>query len=238
MHEEKLSLSPEELSNYWYSNQYGVSYTSLAGAGHRIFHRSLERGYKKTTFNRVLELGAGRGDHLKFVEHEFKDYILTDIREIDPQHLQLVAGTKSGKVSFKIEDIESLTFPDASFDRVVVTCVLPHLKSPENALKEIRRVLVPGRGIADIYLGHDPGFLFDLAKWVGPLRSAKNSGNHDLRTLIDAREHMISAKSIARLIRHVFRTDRLEQFSWPIRKLPYHLSPWSTFRITRIDQDE
>jgi SAM-dependent methyltransferase len=172
------------------------------------------------------------------VEHNFNEYVFTDIRGVDPQQLQRVTETTSGKVSFKIEDMESLTFPDASFDRAVVTCVLPHLKNPEKALEEIRRVLVPGNGIADIYLGHDPGLLFDLAKWAGPLRSSKKIGQYDLRTLIDAREHMISAKSIIRLIRHVFRADGVEQFSWPIKKLPYHLSPWSTFRITRSHESE
>jgi ubiquinone/menaquinone biosynthesis C-methylase UbiE len=229
-------MSRQELSDYWYSEQYGTSYKSLAGAGHRILHRSLESGHERSTFNRVLELGAGRGDHLKFVDHGFNEYVLTDIREISPNQLQSVAEGKAGKVAFAIEDMEKLTFSDESFDRVVVTCVLPHLKNPEQALQEIRRVLKRGAGIADIYLGHDPGLFFDLAKWAGPLRAAKKSGHHAVRTLIDAREHMISAKSIARLIQHVFRADSVERFSWPIKNLPYHLSPWSTFRILRTDK--
>jgi SAM-dependent methyltransferase len=59
---------------------------------------------------------------------------------------QFLPGTPSGAVvgGITCQNLESLTFPDASLDLVITQDVLEHLLDPERALAEIARVLRPG----------------------------------------------------------------------------------------------
>jgi ubiquinone/menaquinone biosynthesis C-methylase UbiE len=230
MNEELENLSAAQLTDWWYKNKYQFAYKGLAGMGHRLFHNQLERGHSAKHFEKVLEVGANLGQHLDFVKHSFGEYILSDVRAYDENIKADITGKfGANKLTFSQEDVSNLSFADNYFDRVVVTCVLPHLSDPETALLEIRRI-IKNNGVADIYLGHDPGLIFDFVKQLGPIRVQKKDGFGDLKTLVDAREHTASGRSIMRLLRHVFRYDFLSQTWFPFPK-NYHLSLWSTFRV-------
>ena len=60
------------------------------------------------------------------------------------------------RVEFRVGDVASLPFPDASFSAVVSTFSLHHWQDPAKGLEEIYRVLRPS-GIAQIY---------DLVDWI------------------------------------------------------------------------
>lgn len=147
-------------------------------------HRSLEHKLSKRTFGQVLEIGANNAEHLTFVTHEFETYLLTDVSS--PTTESLAEAEKRRGVSFELEDAESLTFKDQTFDRVIVTCVLHHLYEPELALMEFRRVLKLG-GQLDLLLPSDPGIPFRFARAIGPMRKAKSRGLGDVKRLVDAR---------------------------------------------------
>jgi SAM-dependent methyltransferase len=105
---------------------------------------------------RLLDLGAGRGRHafeamrrgahvtvLDYSAADLKDAVavagaMLDAREID---IDQWAGAVNG-------DALDLPFPDASFDRVIVSEVLEHIWDDERALVEIARVLRPGGRVA------------------------------------------------------------------------------------------
>jgi SAM-dependent methyltransferase len=59
-------------------------------------------------------------------------------------------------VEFRVGDVASLPFADASFDAVVSTFSLHHWPDPAKGLEEIYRVLRPG-GVARIY---------DVVDWI------------------------------------------------------------------------
>lgn len=69
------------------------------------------------------------------------------------------AGKKAGKARAEIEfrnaSIEALPFPDAQFDVALSTLMLHHLPRQvrENGLREIRRVLKPGRRVLIVDFG-------------------------------------------------------------------------------------
>jgi hypothetical protein len=72
---------------------------------------------------------------------------------------QFLPDTPRGAVVGDItcQDLESLTFPDASLDLVITQDVLEHLLNPERALAEIARVLRPGGAhvfTVPIFTGH------------------------------------------------------------------------------------
>ena len=45
---------------------------------------------------------------------------------------------------FRNEDLEALTFPDASFDLTVTLDVMEHVNQPDVVLREVARTLRPG----------------------------------------------------------------------------------------------
>lgn len=56
----------------------------------------------------------------------------------------ITPGTIHPKSQFRCENLESLTFPDNSFDLLVTQDVMEHIFDPVKAFKEIARVLKPG----------------------------------------------------------------------------------------------
>ena len=92
----------------------------------------------------VLEIGSGTGVNLFHYPKSINSLVLT---EPDPHMLMYLKKNISerSKEKIRVENFtsDSLGFPDNSFDSVVSTFVLCSVKSPENSLKEIKRVLKP-----------------------------------------------------------------------------------------------
>jgi SAM-dependent methyltransferase len=87
---------------------------------------------------RTLEVGAGRGDHLRFENLDAQDYHAIELRE----SMAEVISRDYPHVSASVADCEkSLEYPDNYFDRVIAIHVLEHLYDLPAALAEIRRLL-------------------------------------------------------------------------------------------------
>lgn len=222
-------MSSSDSSNFdKYFDGYSYSYSGVSGLGHRLLHRALERGHGTFEhFDKVLEIGANTGEHAPYVRHSFREYTMSDLREYE-----LPDDLRQKGFRYQIENAEKLSFQKESFDRVVVTCVLPHMREPESAIREIRRVLKPG-AVADVYVGHDPSLAFDFARQVGPLAAL---GAKDLvwqRKVLNAREHLIGGRQLLVLLKEVFSNDDIRVTPWPARISSYHLNVWSTLRIRK-----
>jgi len=89
-------------------------------------------------------------------------------------------------------------------------------------------------GVADIFLSSDPGSLFRFGRWIGPRLSARIKGEEELKTLMDARDHINHAGGLRRIIHHVFRNDNIVERSHPIPGLTWNSSLWKTFRVTKL----
>lgn len=230
--DEWLNLPQGAFLRRWYRDQYEhQTYSGAAGWAQTWMHRSLERGYSKATrFDDVLEVGGNRGEHLPFVRHDFGSYTLTDLHSPSRGFLHPL---RPGVV-FQSVDVQAMPFANATFDRVLNTCLLHHVPDPETALSEIRRVLRPG-GTADIFLSGDPGVLFRLGRSVGPGFRASREGLSRVKSLVDARDHRNHAGGLLRLIDHVFRHDEVESRSYPFGLPGWNGSLWLTFRVTRTE---
>jgi SAM-dependent methyltransferase len=79
---------------------------------------------------RVLDIGCGGKPYLPFFAPFAAEYVGVDVAE--------------GPVVDVVAPAEQLPFPDASFDLVLCTQALEHVKDPAAVLAEIRRVLAPG----------------------------------------------------------------------------------------------
>lgn len=135
---------------------------------------------------RLLDVGAGPGsitaDFAAAVAH-------VTATEIDANALalsqSLVAERGLTNVDFSIEDVHALSFADDSFDVVHAHQVLQHVGDPVQALREMRRVAVPG-GIVAARDADYAGFIWfpvlpELDEWLRLYREAAraNGGEPD-----------------------------------------------------------
>lgn len=119
----------------------------------------------------LLDIGAGPGtitaDFAEIVKH-------VTATEIGVEQLALSKRTLSDRgisnVSYAVENVEKLSFPDATFDVVHAHQVLQHVSDPVQALREMRRVMKPG-GIVAVRDSDYAGFIWYPAapmidKWL------------------------------------------------------------------------
>jgi len=188
----------------------------------RASHRLVENRFdEKTNFGRVLEVGAGTGEHLAFVRHTFEEYILTDL---DPKTLEVaerkVAVRHDDRVRFETQTGDCLSYPDNSFDRLVAVHVLEHIYKPHLAIKEWYRVLKHG-GVLSILIPTDPGLAWRLGRHLGPRKNASTQGlAYDY---IMAREHVNSCNNLIAFLRHYFPDAKEAWWPSPIPSIDLNL---------------
>jgi ubiquinone/menaquinone biosynthesis C-methylase UbiE len=195
----------------------------------RTSHRLAERAFgEKVHFDRVLEIGAGTGEHLSFVRHSFNEYILTDL---DPQTLDVakkkLAGIHDGKIAFEAQKGERLDYPENSFDRVIATHVLEHIYQPHLAIKEWTRIL-NNEGVLTILIPTDPGLAWRLGRHLGPRKRAITQGiAYDY---VMAREHVNSCNNLIAILRHYF--PQAKEAWWPLPLASIDLNLFFAFHAT------
>jgi ubiquinone/menaquinone biosynthesis C-methylase UbiE len=193
-------------------------------------HRAMERPYDHRRFSRVLEVGGGRGEHLSQVRSPVDEYVLTDLRpDRLPRNSEL-----PGYVTAQREDVQALSFDEHSFDRVVVTCVLPHVSDPVTALSEIHRVVKPGGDVC-IYVPCEPGIALRLARRMWTVPRNRKFGITD-PYFHHFREHVHYFTALNHFIRREFSADRIRTRSAPLARAPWNLSLYRLYWITaRVD---
>jgi 2-polyprenyl-3-methyl-5-hydroxy-6-metoxy-1,4-benzoquinol methylase len=97
---------------------------------------------------KVLEIGCGRGDftcwlarqQLRPREIVAADFALTAVQK----GRAFAASYGLSGVTWQVQDIQALGYPDASFDTVISCETIEHVPDPRQALCELARVLKPG----------------------------------------------------------------------------------------------
>ena len=200
--------------------------TGLVGLVNRRLHLHLEKNIskEKANYKRILELGAGMGQHLKFVEDNYLLYVQSDIR------VKNLPKNFSDRVINKKINAEDLSgIKDASFDRLVSTCLLVHLQQPEQALVEWRRVVCPG-GALSIYVPCEPGLLLRFSRYFSTHLKAKKLGYDHLS--IHYREHVSYFVRLNKLIKEVFNDCKVKRSFFPLNFIPsWNLNLWAVYQI-------
>ena len=80
------------LSGDYYEKYYEkVHYRGLQGKFTRNYHTRLEKDFDGNAyFARVLEIGAGQGEHLNFVKHKYDLYVLTDLESFSEENKSIL----------------------------------------------------------------------------------------------------------------------------------------------------
>lgn len=120
--------------------------TKLAGVDK--LRRALMDQAELAAGQRVLDVGCGTGTLLVFVKDQHPD---VDAVGVDPDPKALERARRKARragvdVQFDQGYANALSYPDASFDRVLSSLMFHHLESDDRneAMRELRRVLRPG----------------------------------------------------------------------------------------------
>lgn len=142
--------SPESVSNLEETNQV-ADFTVITESPYtRATRDQLEILYTRYMLARqysegkdVLEVGCGAGTGIGLIAEVASRVVGGDI---DEQNLATARETYGGRPIIKLlhMDAHKLPFPDQSFEVVVFYEALYYLHSPEEFLREARRVLKPG----------------------------------------------------------------------------------------------
>ena len=90
----------------------------------------------------VLDCGCGTGDMLALIARQVAPgkAVGGDLSNTMIQEARKRAAAGALNLTFELLDVESLSFPDESFDRVMATQLLVHVPDPKHALHEMCRV--------------------------------------------------------------------------------------------------
>lgn len=225
-----LGDDPDVIVRDWYQHHYSeLTATADGSFFHRYMHQALERRFDAgQRFARVLEVGGNRGEHVPFVRHDFDEYVVSDL--YPPQLLPEL--TADPRIRTAVCDVSAIPEPDASFDRVIATCLLHHVDSPFRAAQELRRVVRPG-GVITILVPTDPGLAYRVGKALTSGRAARRQGLQDRHRLLAALDHRNHFLSIREQLAHVFRADELAIDWLPWRVPSFSLNAFTVFVVTR-----
>ena len=100
--------------------------------------KHIAESYFKPNYQTLLDVGCGRGEHLR--EFEKLGYQVKGV-DLSKEAQELLAD-----LEIAIVDIEKelLPYGDGSFDVVFSKSLIEHLNNPENLIREAYRVLKPG----------------------------------------------------------------------------------------------
>ena len=190
----------------------------------------MEKPFKTNKNLKILEVGAGEGEHIDFVTHDYLEYIALDL---DAERLKNLEARKLKNVRTLTGDALKLDFEEESFDRVIATCLLAHVRDPEMALKEWRRVLKPG-GSLTIYIPCEPGIVLKIFRKVFTKPKATRLGYLGYDLFI-ARDHINSTDRLCVFIAHIFSQD-----TFRLLFKPFWLKSWyiNLFLIVQIEKSK
>lgn len=130
--------------------RYAGFYNALFGPVLQPGRKAVIEALKCRPGQRVLEVGVGTGLSLDLYPAGARVVGIDISREMLEKARKRVARRKLAHVESLLEmDAEAMSFPDASFDRVVAMYVVPVVPNPARLLAELHRVCKPD---GEIYL--------------------------------------------------------------------------------------
>jgi ubiquinone/menaquinone biosynthesis C-methylase UbiE len=198
----------------------------------------IEKNWAAKAPTRILEVGAGIGEHFPFVPPEalnnIEEYVALDIREPEKGDQKYLGSAKKILVQRRTGSVENIPFEDGYFDRVTSTCLFHHLSDPLQAFQEVRRVMKVN-GEFSIGFPTDPGIANQIVKNLYTYRKAKKIGIRNPK-FIYALEHQNHINSLLVILKEVFSEDSVELKYWPLKIPSQNLNLAVSAHIIKSEQ--
>ena len=213
---------------------YNSHYREIMGSGiiSRVWatiHQQMERPFRGGYYERILEIGAGNGEHIPFVKCGYLQYVASDLRIDNLSNIQ----QEGSKIRVEVQDAQKLSLPDNDYDRVVVTCLLVHLDRPEDAVSEVHRVVKKSTGFVTIYLPCEPGIFLRLIRSLTTHLKARRRGVRDISRL-HYLEHRNYYLAVNDLIMHEFRNSIVKKRYYPFPFLSWNFNLYKIYQISDV----
>jgi phosphatidylethanolamine/phosphatidyl-N-methylethanolamine N-methyltransferase len=215
----------------FYENFYSKVFSDKGASSffNSLTHKTLEMGLSSTSHPSmepglsILEIGAGKGEHLPYVKQKYQNYDVLDILP-KPENFDV-----DQKVNYIQEDICDLDIELGQYDRIISMCVFHHLSNPTNAMVNIKKHLNNG-GVFSLFLPSDPGFLNRLNRKLFVTPKAQKEGFEHYE-LVNAREHKNHYWSLKTQLNHEFRGYKISKRYYPFGIPMGNLSLFSIWHI-------
>ncbi len=210
---------PELYSAYYYSKVHKNWFKNPNISLFRFIAKELRKllGEGK---HRILDVGCGNGDFLKFLTKAEPAWQLTGVDTVDNEH----AGVRFFKEDFFHWKAGMF------FDAVVTLTVIEHIEDGHLFLKKINDCLRPG-GILVVTTNNNDGLFYKIArllKRVG-LRAA-----HDRIYSSHHVQHFSNVSLRLLLEKHGFEITRLKNHNYPLKAVDMPPAGFLTMRCYRL----
>lgn len=104
------------------------------------FNRRVVEIVREIPVAKLLDVGCGEGHLVARLVREIFGLHATAIDQDDPELRAHWQALRSPRLAFEVADVCELPFPNAAFQLITAFEVLEHLRNPDEAMFEIRRV--------------------------------------------------------------------------------------------------
>jgi SAM-dependent methyltransferase len=191
-------------------------YGAIESFNHRYPLREWKGAAKENP--RVLEIGAGLGEHILYEDLTGVDYYALELREEMAARIR----DRFPQVKTAVGDIQRhLDFPDRHFQRIIAIHVLEHLPNLPLALKEIHRLLSPS-GRFDVVIPCEGGLAYTMARRISAQRIFEKRYNMSYDWFVKS-EHVNRPHEILAELGHYFQLDHSRYFPFILPSIAMNL---------------
>jgi len=160
---------------------------------------------------RVLEIGAGLGEHISYEDLSRQEYFALELR---PKMAEVIKN-RFPEVKVVVSDCQKkIDFPNGYFDKILAIHILEHLPLLPATLKEVHRLLKPD-GEFCVVLPCEGGFLYSLARKVTTQRIFKKRYNMKMNWLVKS-EHVNEPREVAKELKKFFHVSHRSFYPFKI----------------------
>ena len=224
-----MEQNPQEI---FYREYYSKVFNSdgFSGWSYRQTHKRLERRFLSNSGLRILEIGAGQGEHTEYLVPDYSELTLMDRVNIDPNGI----SNQDPRIINIVADAENITSAKSNYyDRIISMCVLHHVDNPQKVISNIRSWLKVG-GVFSLFLPSDPGLLNRLNRKLTIIPKTRKLGFYDFE-IVAAREHKNHYWAIKEELKYGFRDCKIEAQYFPLPIRSANLSLFSIWHVTKSD---
>jgi len=166
-------------------------------------------------FRTTLEVGAGLGEHLAYEQltpEQESNYVALDIRA----NMVEAMRQRFPRIQARQGDCQQrLDFPDGFFDRILAIHVLEHLPNLPAAIRELRRLCHPERGLFLVVIPCEGSLAYSLARRISARRIFEQRYHQSYDWFIE-REHINRPGEILAELEPSFTIQHRRFFPLPV----------------------